>query len=155
MGNHFRIRCEMGIVCGRGEGEPRSPTVWWVLTLVSFGIKIPYVCWWDLEGDNVTSATSLVCWGPVSRVDYFFDLQKWKTGLFFEVHIRGETGAGIYMRKVFMKVIFLLMAFLRSITVNFLHRGCYSKRSALSDSYLLKSRLTFAICFAVVPLAPK
>lgn len=61
----------------------------------------------------------------------------------------------IYICKVFMKVIFLLMAFLCSITVNFWHRGCYSKRSALSDSYLLKSRLTFAICFAVLPLAPK
>lgn len=168
MESHFQIKCEVGIVGGGAEGEPRSPTLWWVLTLVSFGIKVPYVCWWDLKGDNVTTATSLICWGPVSRADYFPDLQKWETLLFFAVHIRSETGAAIYVYiymcvffiyiyicKVFMKVIFLLMAFPCSITVNFWHRGCYSKRSALSDSYLLKSRLTFAICFAVLPLAPK
>jgi len=82
---------------------------------------------------------------PEARLDYFFDLHKWRTGLFIAMHIRGETGAGIYVYRVLIKVFFLLMAFLSSITVDFLHRGCYSKRSALSDSYFLKPRLTFAI----------
>lgn len=96
----------MRIFWSKAGGESESPSHWWVLKLLSFGIKSPSFFQWHLKGDNVTNATAPIWCGPAYRS---YCLQKLLTEATFDLH------------KVFLWCIML----------NFYHRECYSSRSTL------------------------